>query len=137
MFGRGLARREIAEGFPAMVGLCRSFGSQGLMRHRHSQLLVICLAIFFTIQFLGIAPGDDRLCNWFGGTFASDQFPGETNGLTEIVIGEEAAELEFAPVQGSSLHVTVRVRSWVADSWLCPRETFDSDLFRPPTATLA
>jgi len=56
--------------------------------------------------------------------------------VTETEDGGESAGSELAPVQGSPLHITLCQTQWFADRSARLRETFDSDLFRPPTLCL-
>ncbi len=100
---------------------------------RRGQLLLFVLALLLTAQFLGTACAEDWTNDRSGGpSHVHDQLPSETEGLTETEDGEETIELEFAPVLGSPLHMTLQARPWCADHGFCPRETFNSDLFRPP-----
>jgi hypothetical protein len=109
-----------------------------MMFRTFSQPLLIVLTVLLTIQFVGTSCSDDCLREWpHGPLHAQDQIPSGTDGQTEGDGSQEEGELEFALAQGSGFHFIHRIRSRFVDSWYCPREAFDSGLFRPPTFSLA
>ena len=108
------------------------------MVRRHGQLLLFTLAVLLTVQCFGTACAEDRMSDRSGGPcHAHDQLPGGTEGLTETEDGEDTVESEFVPVQGSPLPINLHATPWCAGRSSLLRETFDSDLFRPPTLSCA
>jgi hypothetical protein len=110
-----------------------------MSRDDHGTLkkLVLCtLVVLFTAQCLGTASSDDRWRGQSGEPLQSqDGLPGGADEQAEVDGSQEEGELEFTLAQGSGISAIPRIRPGFDDSVSCPREAFDSDLFRPPTHT--
>lgn len=100
------------------------------------RLALCALVVLFTAQFLGTASSDDRRRGESGEPLHSqDGLPSGADEQAEVDGSQEEGELEFTLAQGSGISAIPRIRPGFDDIFSCPREAFDSDLFRPPTHT--
>jgi hypothetical protein len=107
---------------------------QGVMFRTIGPLFLFAFTILCAVQLLGMACSDDCLREWSSGPLhAHDQIPVGTDGQTETDGSQGEGELEMALAQGEGFSTILRTSSCAFDSLNCPRSTFVSDWFRPPT----